>query len=147
MHAAWHICTIACPSKASCAVFFLRSHGFASFAFSLSFLHYPALLVLVHALSHCDSWLLNCLALVESGEKLRLALSLLGTTEHCLSLCPCGTGCVLTVPLSAWLPDIQEVTVTRKSPLPNSPDLLGNPLPLKIKKIDKICIYFISPYK
>lgn len=55
LHAAWHICTVACPSKVSCAVFFLGSYRFASFALSLSFLHYPAPLVLVHAVSRCAS--------------------------------------------------------------------------------------------
>lgn len=111
---AWQLVPAKSPVKFSS----WGSYRFASFALSLSFLHYPAPLGLVHPVSHCDS---RCFALVESGDELLLPLGLPGTTLGAAFLnIPVAPPVCWQLSLRAWVADRKEVTVTRKSPLPNN---------------------------
>lgn len=94
------------------------SSRFASFALSLTF---SALSSPFRACALCvPSWSLPPRLLCSGGER-RQAASAAGSPGHrsgrCLSARPCGTGCLLALSLRAWVPDVKEVTVTRKSPL------------------------------
>lgn len=126
------------------------SSRFASFALSLTF---SALSSPFRACALCvPSWSLAPRLLCSGGER-RQAASAAGSPGHrsgrCLSARPCGTGCLLALSLRAWVPDVKEVTVTRKSPLLYNITVgtaRYSPAP-QDKKMSKIYNYSISTRK
>lgn len=116
---AFLICWWFVPAKSSVQFCSWRSYRFTCFVLSLSSLHCPALLGLLHSVSCYESWLLSFFTLRDSGEKLFLVLALLGTAQGTAFLHVSVAQAACWHHCSELGCQGQRKLVTRKSPLTN----------------------------